>query len=86
MLSNNWPAIDDDMPDRLKTDIYNVAPRSSAKYNLEYRDEGEYTAYTDEWGIGWRSPKDGGLYYDMYSWPLEPFDTPEELEANYILA
>jgi uroporphyrinogen decarboxylase len=76
-------AIDEDMTDRLKTDIYNVAPRSSAKYNLEYRDEGEYTAYTDEWGIGWRSPKDGGLYYDMYSWPLESFETPEELEAGY---
>jgi uroporphyrinogen decarboxylase len=73
-------AIDDDVADRLKVDIHNVAPRSSAKYNLEYRDEGEYTAYTDEWGIGWRSPKQGGLYYDMYSWPLEPYETIEELE------
>jgi len=69
--------------DHLKVDIHNVAPRSSSKYNLHYRDEGEYTAYTDEWGIGWRSPKEGGLYYDMYSWPLESFETPEELEASY---
>ena len=34
-------AIDEDVADILKVDIYNVAPRSSAKYNLEYRDEGE---------------------------------------------
>lgn len=76
-------AIDEDVAEILKVDIHNVAPRSSAKYNLEYRDEGDYTAYTDEWGIGWHSPKKGGLYYDMYSWPLEPYETPEELEANY---
>ncbi|MEA3336595.1 MAG: uroporphyrinogen decarboxylase family protein [Chloroflexota bacterium] len=76
-------AIDDDVADLLKIDIHNVAPRSSAKYNLVYRDEGDYTAYTDEWGIGWRSPKKGGLYYDMYSWPLAPFETAEEIAANY---
>ncbi|MFO7680392.1 MAG: hypothetical protein R6X34_10100 [Chloroflexota bacterium] len=39
-------AIDKDMADRFKVDIYNIAPRSSAKYNLVYRDEGDYTAYT----------------------------------------
>ncbi len=59
----------------MQVDIYNIAPRSSAAYNLEYRDEGDYTAYTDEWGIGWRSPKKDGLYYDMYFWPLAHYDT-----------
>jgi len=77
-------AIDEDAADLLKIDIHNVAPRSSSKYNLEYRDEGAYTAYTDEWGIGWRSPKKDGLYYDMYSWPLAPFTSPEEIAANYV--
>lgn len=76
-------AIDDDVANYLKVDIHNVAPRASAKYNLAYRDEGDYTAYTDEWGIGWRSPKNGGLYYDMYSWPLANYETPAELEAGY---
>jgi uroporphyrinogen decarboxylase len=75
--------IDADVADYLKVDIHNVAPRASAKYNREYRDEGDYMAYTDEWGIGWRSPKDGGLYYDMYQWPLQSIETPEELEAKY---
>lgn len=76
-------AIDEDVADILNIDIHNIAPRSSANYNLVYRDEGNYTAYTDEWGIGWRSPKKGGLYYDMYYWPLAQYDTVAEIEANY---
>ena len=76
--------VDDDMAERLEVDINNIAPRSSAKYNLVYRDEGSYTAYTDEWGIGWRQPKKGGLYYDMYDWPLAKFETIEDLKQNYV--
>lgn len=76
--------IDSDLTDYLKVDIHNIAPRSSAAYNLAYQDEGNYTTYTDEWGIGWRKPKKGGLYYDMYRWPLAPYDTVEEIKANYV--
>ena len=76
-------AIDEDVAEILKIDIHNVAPRSSARYNLVYRDEGNYTAYTDEWGIGWRMPKKDGLYYDMYYWPLAQYDTVEEIQAHY---
>lgn len=77
-------AIDDDVSDYLHVDIFNIAPRSSASYNLEYRDEGDYTAYTDEWGIDWRSPKHGGgLYYDMYDWPLAKYDSIEEIKQHY---
>ena len=79
----NLAVIDKDLSERLKVDVYNIAPRSSAAYNLEYRDEGDYTAYTDEWGIGWRSPKQGGLYYDMYTWPLAGFETIDEIEKHY---
>src|SRR5574341_688446 len=45
--------VDEDLAERLQTDCRNVAPRSSAIYNLEFPDEGNYTAYTDEWGIDW---------------------------------
>ncbi len=76
--------IDSDLTDYLEVDIHNIAPRSSAAYNLAYQDEGNYTTYTDEWGIGWRKPKKGGLYYDMYRWPLAPYDTVEEIKANYV--
>jgi uroporphyrinogen decarboxylase len=64
-------AVDEDVADRLQTDCRNVAPRSSAIYNLVLRDEGRYTAYTDEWAIDWRMPKEGGFYYDMHRHPLQ---------------
>ena len=63
--------VDEDVAERLQTDCRNVAPRSSAVYNLALRDEGRYTAYTDEWGIDWRMPREGGFYYDMHRHPLE---------------
>lgn len=69
--------VDEDVMQLLQADCRNVAPRSSAIYNLELRDEGEYSAYTDEWGIGWRMPKAGGFYYDMYAHPLSGSDSLE---------
>ncbi len=64
--------VDDDVLDRLGVDVKNVAPRSSASYRIEIRDmeSGDYTYFHDEYGIGWRMPKVGGLYYDMFDHPL----------------
>jgi uroporphyrinogen decarboxylase len=62
--------VDEDLAELLGTDCRNVAPRSSAIYNLVLRDEGAYHAYTDEWGIDWRMPKEGGFYFDMSRHPL----------------
>jgi uroporphyrinogen decarboxylase len=75
--------VDEDVAGQLGADFRNVAPRSSAIYNLELRDEGEYTAYTDEWGIDWRMPKSGGFYYDMVAHPLSAAGAIEET-AEYI--
>ena len=38
--------------------------------------------YLDSFGITYRMPP-GGLYYDFYKSPLEPYDTVEEMEDNY---
>ena len=64
--------VDDDVIDRLGVDVRNVAPRSSATYRIEIKDMqgGNYTYFYDEYGIGWRMPKVGGLYYDMFDHPL----------------
>jgi uroporphyrinogen decarboxylase len=64
--------VDDDVIDRLGVDVRNVAPRSSATYRIEIKDMqgGNYTYFHDEYGIGWRMPKVGGLYYDMFDHPL----------------
>lgn len=73
--------LDRDLLDKLGTDFLNVAPRSSAQYALEYRDEGDYMAYTDEWGIDWRKPKVGGFYYDMHRHPLSSAETIDDTKS-----
>jgi len=73
-------AVDDDMRDRLKVDVRDVAPRSSAAFRIEIKEMGEYTYFYDEWGIGWKMPKDGGWYYDMFSHPLQNAESITELE------
>lgn len=64
--------VDDDMRARLGSDVRNVAPRSSATYKIEINttDMPGYDFFHDEWGIGWRKPKDGGFFYDMFDHPL----------------
>lgn len=64
--------VDDDVMDRLGIDVKNVSPRSSASYQIEIKEMegGNFTYFYDEYGIGWRMPKVGGLYYDMFDHPL----------------
>jgi uroporphyrinogen decarboxylase len=64
--------IDADLRQLWETDVTNVAPRSSATYKIEINttDMEGYNFFHDEFGIGWRSPKDGGFFYDMYHHPL----------------
>lgn len=64
--------VDDDVMDRLGVDVENVSPRSSASYQIEINEMegGDCTYFYDEYGIGWRKPKVGGIYYDMFDHPL----------------
>jgi uroporphyrinogen decarboxylase len=73
--------VDEDMAERLYSDVRPVLPGSASAFEYVLRDEGEYEAYTDEWGIGWRKPKDGGFYYDMYRHPLADATSLAELKA-----
>ena len=63
--------VEDDVMDRLGVDVKNISPRSSASFQITVGDMGEYTYFYDEFKIGWRSPKDGGWYYDMFDHPLK---------------
>ena len=62
--------VDEDVVQRLGVDVRNISPRSSATYQIEIKDAGDYTYFHDEFNIGWRMPKDEGWYYDMYEHPL----------------
>ena len=65
-------AVDDDVMERLGVDVRNVSPRSTASFQIEIKEteDGRYAYFYDEYHVGWRMPKDGGMYYDMFDHPL----------------
>jgi len=74
--------LDEDFLELLKVDTRFVAvvkPESQGKATL--RDEGDYEAFTDSWGVGWRKPKVHGLYFDMYQHPLSGQEVAEKLQT-----
>jgi uroporphyrinogen decarboxylase len=73
--------VDTDVADRLETDVRPVLPGTPSTFEYVFCDEGRYEAYTDEWGIGWRKPKDGGFYYDMADHPLASADSLDDLRT-----
>jgi uroporphyrinogen decarboxylase len=80
-LAEQLVRVDEDLAERLQTDIRAVIPGCAAGFQYVFRDEGAYNAYTDEWGIGWMKPKVGGFYYDMYHHPLANARSIEEFSA-----
>jgi len=69
-MAEQLAVVEEDLADRLETDVVLVMPQPQADFEFVFRDKGAYEAYTDEWGIGWQKPKEGGFYYDMYIHPL----------------
>ncbi len=65
---------DADLLERLPVDTRGVRPQAGAGFRASVREEGGYELYVDEWGIGSRRPKDGGLYFDLCRHPLEGRD------------
>jgi len=80
-MAEQLALVDQDVADRLEVDLRLVRPGTASTFEYLLRDEGLYEAYSDEWGIGWRKPKDGGFYYDMYRHPLAGADSLDQLKA-----
>jgi uroporphyrinogen decarboxylase len=80
-MAEQLAIVDQDLAERLQTDFRLVMPRPASGFRYEFHSEGAYQAYKDEWGIGWRKPKDGGFYYDMYHHPLARADTLSDFQA-----
>jgi len=89
-LNGQMARMDEDFLDRLGVDTrfiqrgspsHKQAAGSYRTKTLELRRQGDYLAYTDEWGIDWRMPKEGGLYFDMYRHPLDVDDVQERLKT-----
>ena len=81
MMAEQLALVDEDLAQRLAADIRLALPGTAAGFEYTFHDDGRYEAYTDEWGIGWRKPKEGGFYYDMYHHPLAAADSLQEMKA-----
>ncbi len=80
-LAEQLARFEADIADRLETDFVFVLPQAPSNFEVVMRDEGAYEAFTDEWGIGWKKPKKGGFYYDMYHHPLANAETLADFRA-----
>ncbi|MEW5959320.1 MAG: uroporphyrinogen decarboxylase family protein [Chloroflexota bacterium] len=81
ILAEQLADFETDIAERLETDFVFLMPQPPSDYELVFRDEGAYEAFTDEWGIGWKKPKQGGFYYDMYRHPLATAETLADFKA-----
>jgi uroporphyrinogen decarboxylase len=73
---------DDDLIERLKVDVKNVPPKAPCKPGLAKDlglQDGHYRLI-DEFGMGWKMPEHGGLYYDLYHNPLANAQTVKDIE------
>ncbi len=75
--------IDEDMIDYLGVDVRCIDPSPVlSPLQTAPQVQGEYWQQTDEWGIGWKMPRQGGHYYDMVKHPLAEVEDMAELK-NY---
>ncbi len=76
--------VTNDVIDRLKIDIINVAPNPPSRpgWARDLGREGDYLKLMDEFGIEYRMPVEGGHFYDIYKSPLSDADSVEDIN-NY---
>lgn len=72
------------MAELFRTDVGTVLPQppSVVPLGIAPHLEDRHYKLTDEFGIGWQMPVEGGLYYDQYHHPLADASTVREIE-NY---
>ena len=82
-LRQGLAVVDADILDLLGVDAGIVKPDGPdpTRWRLDIREEGDYRVFTDEFGMGWRSPIRGGLYFDLVSYPLAGDVTVKDVEA-----
>ncbi len=71
--------VHEDVKERLQVDVWGINP-GGLPGAPEPQIEDGYSKFTDEWGIEWWMPVEGGFYYDMRRHPLAHVDTIEGLK------
>jgi uroporphyrinogen decarboxylase len=74
---------DQDLLEYFDIDTRGVKPGPATGSKTEIRVEGEYEVYFNEWGVGYRRPLDGGLYFDQYLHPLKGADA-NRIRAHHL--
>jgi uroporphyrinogen decarboxylase len=64
-------------------DTRGLWPATSHNAGFEDEENGDYLSHIDEWGLGYRKSKDGGLWYDLYLSPLSGKSLDSELLDGY---
>lgn len=73
--------IDEDLLGELEVDVRGLIPNIVRKHPaLEEKEDSE--GFTDEWGIQWKKPREGGLYFDLAESPLSGDITKEDVEQH----
>jgi uroporphyrinogen decarboxylase len=72
--------LDEDLLNLLGVDTRGIFPKPARGWQMEITVDNGYEVTTDEWGIGYRRPREGGLYFDIYTNPLAEKDI-EEIRA-----
>ena len=70
--------IDESARDLLQVDVCGVFTRSAIVPEVQETDA--HFFFYDEWGVGWRMPKAGGLYFDMFHHPLKEAASLEDVK------
>jgi uroporphyrinogen decarboxylase len=70
MLVLQTARVDERILRMFDTDFRPLYPGAPVGWSPKYEDNNGYTYFEDEWGIGWKMPKEGGYYFDMVNHPL----------------
>jgi len=73
--------VDEEVLERLKVDTRGLVPSTIAGEKPEITEDDNYRYFTDSWRIGWKMPKVGGYYYDMYKYPLKGEIDKEKIDS-----
>jgi uroporphyrinogen decarboxylase len=69
--------LDEDLLNLLRVDTRGIFPKPARGWKMEIDIDNGYEVTTDEWGVGYRRSREGGLYFDIYTSPLAEKDIEE---------
>lgn len=76
--------VDEDILEMFGVDMRGVYFGNPMGWELEIKDIGDYTTFTDVWNVQWRMPKNGGFYYDLWKHPLRG-ENPDDIDHIKIM-